>query len=74
MLTIAKEQKSVARKVNLELSRIGVKEFFAEEISTSDNTKNDVLTCWMNMPEGKEKHKFFSENEQKINQLTKNKI
>jgi hypothetical protein len=73
--SIESEKKSVARKVNQELAKIGIKqEFLAEEISPNgpDMTSPEMIReRWMIMPESPEKHEFFRKYEKIIGKSIK---
>lgn len=67
------ERKSVAKKVNQELAKIGVSEFVAEEISPESNSTSPdaIINKWLSMPESTEKHDFFKQYEKVISKATK---
>ncbi len=68
------EKKSVARRVNIELAKIGIKqEFVAEEISPNTNnmSPDNIIDKWMTMDESPEKHEFFKKYEKIISKSVK---
>ena len=71
---IESEKKSIARKVNAELSSIGVQRFFAEEISAegvSNHSPESIVSQFTSMPESELKHEFFKVNEKVISAFLK---
>ena len=69
------EKKSVAKRVNKELFRIGISDFIPEEISQESNMLSPeiALDKFASMQEGPEKHAFFKANEIIISKAMKNK-
>ncbi len=69
------EKKSVAKKVNAELSTIGVQQFLSEEISDESTfiSPEEIVKRFTSMAESPEKHEFFKKYEKTINLFTKQK-
>ena len=69
------EKKSVAKKVNAELSAIGVSQFVPEEISLEGlmQSPESILERFTSMPESPEKHEFFKAHEKIISKAMKGK-
>lgn len=72
---IEMEKKSVAKKVNAELSAIGVSQFVPEEISLEGlmQSPESILERFTSMPESPEKHEFFKAHEKIISKAMKGK-
>jgi hypothetical protein len=70
---IEMEKKSVAKKVNMELSAIGIKTFIPEEISeeVTVSSPEQILKQFTSMEESPEKHAFFKKYEKVISQFVK---
>ena len=67
------EKKSIARRVNAELSSIGVSRFFAEEISVENvqHSAESIVTQFTSMSESPLKHEFFKQNEKVLSAYLK---
>lgn len=72
---IEMEKKSVARKVNSELTSIGISQFVPEEISIDGlmQSPESILDKFTSMQESPEKHKFFEANKEMISKALKSK-
>ena len=71
---IESEKKAVAKRVNMELSSIGVSQFIPEEISQEGfGTMSPEMICnkFISMEESAEKHEFFKKHEKVISQFLK---
>lgn len=72
-LSLEKEKKSVARKFNQALAKIGVTKFAPEEIVQSEQTPSSskaIYDKFISMPEGVEKQKYASKHDKEISEFT----
>jgi len=68
------EKKSVAKKVNAELSKIGITEFLPDEVSGEMSQQDEaakIVQQFKSMPESVEKHEFFNKYEKIISKFIK---